>query len=391
MTESIPKEIIGIVQASEWPHIKEFTKALLEMTLNEDDEYSLSAFNAVINNENIEEYDIQIKNKTDLKNIDSINDFEKIFFSQYSETVRNFINITNDKDLNIIIFVAKYMGPEIDHSNYFDFAIYLDSFNPPYFSNRKGIILNSIEILNVFNTIELKKETKREKSTISKVSIDNRLEIEIFEKLTEKNALWNGEETNLFQKWKQRIYKEFHEKTGGIPYYGGKISKKFESFLNNLSKIQKEEEPAIKEKKSAAKVVKSTVKEKKQMTIAIKPEVKVKKPATKAIKTAEKEKRSTTKAKKPATKAIKPVEKEKRSTAKAKKPATKAIKSAVKEKKPTAKAKKPATKAIKPAEKEKKPTAKAKKPATKAIKPAVKEKKPIAKEKKPSTKKSIAK
>ena len=366
MTESIPKEIIGIVRASEWPHIKEFTKALLELTLNEDDEYSLSAFNAVINNENIEEYDIQIKNKAHLKNIDAINDFEKIFFYQYSETVRNFINITNNKDLNIIIFVAKYMGPEIDHSNYFDFAIYLDSFNPPYFSNRKGIILNSSEILNVFNTIELKKETKREKPTISRVSIDNRLEVEIFEKLTGKNALWSGEETNLFQKWKQRIYKEFHEKTGGIPYYGGKISKKFESYLNNLRQIQKEEEPAIKEKKPTPKVVKSAIKEKKQMKIAIKPEAKVKKPTKKTVKPAIKEKKSAAKPKKPATKAVKSTVKEKKSAAKPKKPATKTVKSTVKEKKPVAKPKKPATKAIKPAVKEKKPTAKAKKkPLTK--------------------------
>ena len=37
MFESIPKEIIGIAYASEWDHIKQFVKALLEMTLDSEE------------------------------------------------------------------------------------------------------------------------------------------------------------------------------------------------------------------------------------------------------------------------------------------------------------------------------------------------------------------
>ncbi|MFX1310733.1 MAG: hypothetical protein ACFE8C_13610, partial [Promethearchaeota archaeon] len=136
MSESIPKEIIGITHASEWNHIKQFLKALLELTLDTDELYSLIALNALVNNKKLEEYDAEIKTKAQIDLLNSISDFEKISLYQYSEYKRNIINLSKDK--RVIVLTAQYMGPEIDHTNYFDFAIYLDSFDLPYFSDNKG-------------------------------------------------------------------------------------------------------------------------------------------------------------------------------------------------------------------------------------------------------------
>ena len=85
-----------------------------------DEEYSFLALNASINNKKHEEYDTQIKNKDQIQLLTSITDFEKISLYQYSEYKRNIINLSKDKQ--VIVFTAQYMGPEIDHTNYFDFG-----------------------------------------------------------------------------------------------------------------------------------------------------------------------------------------------------------------------------------------------------------------------------
>ena len=61
-----------------------------------------------------------------------------------------------------------------------------------------------------------------------------------FEKLTDKKAIWTNKETKNYQKWKQKIHKEFGEKTNGNPYYGGKITKPYEEFLIKLLKSSSE-------------------------------------------------------------------------------------------------------------------------------------------------------
>ncbi len=162
MFESIPKEIIGIAYASEWDHIKQFVKALLEMTLGSEEEYSLIVLNAIINNKKYEEYDIQIKSKAQINLLSSITDFEKISLYQYSEYRRNNINISKDK--NVIVFTAQYMGPEIDHTNYFDFAIYLDSFDLPYFSDTKGNVFECHEIMEIILRFKPKAPKKEKKN-----------------------------------------------------------------------------------------------------------------------------------------------------------------------------------------------------------------------------------
>jgi len=253
MFESIPKEIIGIAHASEWDHIKQFVKALLEMTLDSEEQYSLIVLNAIINNKKYEEYDVQIKSRAQFNILSSITDFEKITLYQYSEYKRNIINISKDK--NVIVFTAQYMGPEIDHTNYFDFAIYLDSFNLPYFSDNKGNVFECHEIMEIIHRFKPKAPKKVKKPEPPKKLNTFKSEVETYEKITKKNAIWNGSETKTFQKWKMRVHKEFREKTGGFPYYKGKITKKYDFYLNNLIKkpVSKKAPP------KKPKVKKSTV------------------------------------------------------------------------------------------------------------------------------------
>ncbi|MFX0186094.1 MAG: hypothetical protein ACFE8A_00005 [Candidatus Hodarchaeota archaeon] len=235
MSESIPKEIIGIAHESEWNHIKQFLKALLEITLDNDEEYSLIALNASINNKKHEEYDAQIKTKAQIEQLLSIKDFEKISLYQYSEYKRNIINLSKDKQ--VIVLTAQYMGPEIDHTNYFDFAIYLDSFDLPYFSDNKGNVFECHEIMEIISKFKpgaakkVKKRVRPKKPEIFKSEVDT------YERITEKNAIWGNPpaETKAFQKWKMRVHKNFREETGGLPYYKGKTTQKYEIFLNDLS------------------------------------------------------------------------------------------------------------------------------------------------------------
>ncbi len=271
MFESIPKEIIGIAYASEWDHIKQFVKALLEMTLGSEEEYSLIVLNAIINNKKYEEYDVQIKSKAQINLLSSITDFEKISLYQYSEYRRNNINISKDK--NVIVFTAQYMGPEIDHTNYFDFAIYLNSFDLPYFSDNKGNVFECHEIMEIINRFKPKAPKKVKKTEPPKKLNTFKSEVETYEKITKKNAIWTGSETKTFQKWKMRVHKEFREKTGGFPYYKGKITQKYDLYLNKLNKkpVSKKALPKKpKVKKSAVRrpIAKDAV-DKKKATIKI--------------------------------------------------------------------------------------------------------------------------
>lgn len=266
MFESIPKEIIGIAYASEWDHIKQFVKALLEMTLDSEEEYSLIVLNAIINNKKYEEYDVQIKSRAQFNILSSITDFEKISLYQYSEYKRNNINISKDK--NVIVFTAQYMGPEIDHTNYFDFAIYLDSFNLPYFSDNKGNVFECHEIMEIIHRFKPKAPKKVKKPEPPKKLNTFKSEVETYEGITKKNAIWNGSETKTFQKWKMRVHKEFREKTGGFPYYKGKITQKYDLYLNNLIKkpVSKKtplKKPKVKRSTVRSPIVKSSVNKKK--------------------------------------------------------------------------------------------------------------------------------
>ncbi len=279
MFESIPKEIIGIAYAAEWDNIKQFVKALISLTLDSEEVYSLIALNAIINKKKYEEYDVQIKTKAQIKLLTNIKEFEKITLYQYSEYKRNIIKISKDKD--VIVLTAQYMGPEIDHSNYFDFSIYLDSFNLPYFSDNKGNVFECRELMEIIRNFKPKikkkvKETKKtkkpktQKSTVRKVtpksSVNKEksavknltpkdMESSTYKNLTGKNSIYGGTITKAFDNWKLETHKKFQQKLGGKPYYKGVPTKKYKLYLNSLVK------PSISKKTSPKKpkTQKSTV------------------------------------------------------------------------------------------------------------------------------------
>ncbi|GAH19973.1 unnamed protein product, partial [marine sediment metagenome] len=64
--------------------------------------------------------EIEIQYQNIIEHFSNTETIEKISLYQYSEYKRNNISISKDK--NVIVFTAQYMGPEIDHTNYFDFA-----------------------------------------------------------------------------------------------------------------------------------------------------------------------------------------------------------------------------------------------------------------------------
>ena len=160
-------------------------------------------------------------------------DFEKISLYQYSEYKRNIINLSKDKQ--VIVLTAQYMGPEIDHTNYFEFAIYLDSFDLPYFSDNKGNVFECHEIMKIISKFKPGAPKKVRKRVRPKKPKIFKSEVDTYERVTDKNAIWSGHETKAFQKWKMRINKNFREQTGGLPYYKGKTTKKYELYLDILS------------------------------------------------------------------------------------------------------------------------------------------------------------
>jgi len=266
MFANIPKEIIGIAYASEWDHIKQFIQALLHMTLNSDEPYSLIILNGIINNKRREEYDVQIKSKDQFKILSSITEFEKISLYQYSEHKRNVINVSKDKD--VIVFTAQYMGPEIDHTNYFDFAIYLNSFDPPYFSDNKGNVFECHEIMDIIHRFKPKTPKEVKKQELHKKLNTLKSEVETYEIISKKKAIWSGSETKTFQKWKLSVQKEFQQKVGGKPYYKGNLTKKYGLYLNSLSKtpVSKKtppKKPTVKKSTVRSPIAKKSVDKKK--------------------------------------------------------------------------------------------------------------------------------
>ncbi|MFW9873317.1 MAG: hypothetical protein ACFFG0_09460 [Candidatus Thorarchaeota archaeon] len=61
-------------------------------------------------------------------------------------------------------------------------------------------------------------------------------ELYIFERITGKNAIWNGSETQNFVKWKQRIHNKYKKNTGKNPYYKQKVTNNYKDFLQKTLK-----------------------------------------------------------------------------------------------------------------------------------------------------------
>ncbi|MFX1553717.1 MAG: hypothetical protein ACFFBV_07295 [Promethearchaeota archaeon] len=265
MSEDILREVIGLAQKSKWNKIKRFIKFIIQKTLKKEVGYHLTALDVLINGKKRQKYEILIKNKEKIKDIDKITDFNHLSLYQATPTSNNLVDISQNNGTFVVL--AKYLGPCVNNHQIFDFSVHLDAIDEPFFTIGSKGKLNSSEILEIFNKStqsttkieneKLKKESKQVKAT----EIQN-LEAFIFEKLTEKHAFWNGTETKSFQNWKAKIKNKYRIESGKMAYYKGKPTKLFSQYLENLYK-QKD----VKKKKPITEKKDNKGKQKKQIKI----------------------------------------------------------------------------------------------------------------------------
>ncbi len=265
MSEEILREVIGLAQKSKWNQIKRFIKFIIQKTLKKEAGYHLTALDVLINGKKRPKYDILIKNKEKIKDIDKITDFNHLSLYQATPTSNNLIDISQNN--GTLVVLAKYLGPSVNNHQIFDFSVHLDAIDEPFFTIGSIGKINSSEILKIINKSaesitkiekeKLKKELKQVKAT----EIQN-LEAFVFEKLTEKYAFWNGTETKTFQNWKAKIKNKYRIESGKIAYYKGKPTKLFSQYLENLYK-QKD----VRKKKPITVKKDNKVKQKNQIKI----------------------------------------------------------------------------------------------------------------------------
>ena len=249
------KEIIGIAQKSKWNQIKKFIKFIIKNTLKKDAEYTLTALDVSLNGKKELKYDQIIKSKEEIKEIDKIKDFTLLSLYQATPSANNHIDIS--KNNGIIIVIAKYLGPSLNDHQTFDFSVNLDAIDDPFFTISNGTKFNCSEILKIINkrtepvSVQQKEVPKKKLKEVKDVKIEN-IEVFVFEKLTNDNAIWNGSETKAFQKWKAKIENKYRAESGNITYYKGKPTKKFALYLKSLLKnidVKKEKPKELIDKK----------------------------------------------------------------------------------------------------------------------------------------------
>lgn len=252
MTEIVTREILGIVQKSKWKSLKQLIKDLIHKTLNPDTGYILIALDVSIKNKKHPEFDYHIKNKEDIKKLNLINDFSQLSLYQYTDTTSNHVDLTQQD--NIIIMIAKYLGPHLNHQKYFDFSVHLDALNPPYFTDGNQKIISCSEIIKLINYIHKEtqpKKIEKNKKSVKKISKKDNGDIEalIFEKLEDKNANWAGTETKAFKNWKRRTANKYRKDKGKNPYYKGKPTKNFKEYLKKWLNNKKNNKIETKKKR----------------------------------------------------------------------------------------------------------------------------------------------
>ena len=239
MAEEDLREVLGIAKKSKWNQIKKFIKFIIQNTLKKDAGYSLTALDVSVNGKKRPKYNLLIKNKGKINDIDKIIDFNHLSLYQATHNSNNLIEISQNN--GTITVLAKYLGPSLNNHQIFDFSVHLDALTEPFFTIGNGIKISSTEILKFINkSTELipktKKETiKKESKQVKDTKIQN-IEVFAFEKLTDKNAIWNGTETKTFQNWKAKTKNKYRIESGNIAYYKGKPTKKFSQYLENLHK-----------------------------------------------------------------------------------------------------------------------------------------------------------
>ncbi len=226
------KEIFAIAHKSKWSLIKRFIKKIIQKTINKNSGYELVGLDIRINSSIKNEFSKKFTDINQLKILDKIDDFKIISLYQSDEFINNHLNLSTEKE--IIILIAKFMGPDLEYAGTFDFSIEVDSINPPYFTNSVGQVLSPKEFVDLFNKISNSKSLKNNNESITKHYTE--IEKQIYEKLKNKKAVWGGSETQAFKKWKKKINNDYHKKNGKNPYYNGNPTKNYEIFLTNMLK-----------------------------------------------------------------------------------------------------------------------------------------------------------
>jgi hypothetical protein len=288
--------------------MKQFIIEVVKKTLNKNSEYTLVALDAQLKEKEEPELCMSIQSIDDLKNINQLKSFSNLALYQYTPTASNHINVSQND--GVIILIAKFMGPEINHQDYFDFAVHLDPIHDPLFTNGSGVPLNCSDMLKLINKEKKVKDKKSKaikvkpikpkekisdikKKRVSKIKtsktkekieagkkqktksknpkakgskrsirtktpeiigtkkIEN-VEISIYEKLKEKNAMWAGAETKTYQDWKNKSANRYRKESGKTAYYKGQPTNGYIKYLEKLSpnkKIKvKDKKPATKKK-----------------------------------------------------------------------------------------------------------------------------------------------
>jgi hypothetical protein len=193
-----------------------------------------------------------------MKEIDKIKEFNHLSLYQATSTANNHINLSQNN--GTIIVLAKYWGPGFNGYQTFDFSVNLDALDEPFFTVGNGKKINCSEILKIVKS----SPTTQKAPSRKKIKEEKEIEIEdietyVFEKLTGKNAIWNGVETKTFQKWKAKTKNKYRIETGKITHYKEKPTKQFSLYLNSLIKSKQ-----IKKKKPKKKIEKQPSSPKKE-------------------------------------------------------------------------------------------------------------------------------
>lgn len=265
MSEESLREIIGIAKNSKWSQIRKFIKFIVRNTLKRNAGYNLTALDVLVNGKKELKYDQIIKKKEEVSEIDKIKDFNHLSLYQRTQTVNNHINVS--KSDGTIIVLAKIFGPDPSNHQFFDFSVNLDALEDPFFTIGNGQKINCSEILEFIQKNPKSPSLKEKKIPEKKSKKDTEpsivdIEAFIFEELTSKNAVWNGNETKIFQRWKAKTKNKYRIETGKISHYNGKPTKLYSLYLNSLRKKRKIEDNKPKEKKNKNSLNKVTNKEK---------------------------------------------------------------------------------------------------------------------------------
>ncbi|MBD3343210.1 MAG: hypothetical protein GF353_29205 [Candidatus Lokiarchaeota archaeon] len=240
MTEELTREIIGIANRSKWKKVKTFIISLLKKTLKEDAGYVIVVLDGIVNKKKVSEHNFTINSKREVEKIKLIDQFEHLSLYQYTELTSDHISLSIED--NMIVLLAKYMGVDVNHGKYFDFSIHIDSINSPFFTVGTENRINCAEIVELIQSTE---NERHEKKNEEEKEEDINYEVQTFESLTGKNAIWRGKETKQFIQWKEKISQKYYEKTECPAYYSGNPTK---NFIEYLSSILPKAKKAVKKK-----------------------------------------------------------------------------------------------------------------------------------------------